>query len=286
MGWLDKAMAFVNPVAAISTAASMGMDYLGMQADERDSKRQMAATERMNAEQMQLARQQIAAQFEMAKHGIRWRVEDAEAAGLHPLAALGASGASYSPVTAVMDTPDVRTGRGNFYRSMGQNLSRAIAATQTAEERALSQLRVRAARADVEMKELELERMRTQVGPGFPGTSTYLDGQGDSSGVDDGRVRDVPLVRTVSDPRNPSKEAGAIPDFQIVRSAKGWAVVPAKDVKERIEDSPMEWQWLIRNAMRPYKMPNGHWGWMNPLTGNLKASRRRWLRSRGQSRSW
>lgn len=36
-------------------------------------------------------------QREFAQMGIRWRVEDAKAAGLHPLYALGGSGATYSP---------------------------------------------------------------------------------------------------------------------------------------------------------------------------------------------
>lgn len=38
-------------------------------------------------------------QREFAKHGIRWRVEDAIAAGIHPLAALGVNTASGSPVS-------------------------------------------------------------------------------------------------------------------------------------------------------------------------------------------
>lgn len=39
----------------------------------------------------------VAYQREFAKHGIRWRVADAEAAGLHPLAAVGAQTHSFSP---------------------------------------------------------------------------------------------------------------------------------------------------------------------------------------------
>ena len=37
-------------------------------------------------------------QKEFAQHGLRWKVEDAKAAGLHPLAAIGAQGAQYNPV--------------------------------------------------------------------------------------------------------------------------------------------------------------------------------------------
>lgn len=40
-----------------------------------------------------------ALQREFAQQGIRWKVADAKAAGLHPLYAIGASGASFSPTT-------------------------------------------------------------------------------------------------------------------------------------------------------------------------------------------
>lgn len=41
--------------------------------------------------------QNLAAQREFAQMGLRWKVADARAAGLHPLSAIGASGASFSP---------------------------------------------------------------------------------------------------------------------------------------------------------------------------------------------
>lgn len=39
-------------------------------------------------------------QKEFARKGVRWRVADAKAAGIHPLAALGLQGSSYSPAFA------------------------------------------------------------------------------------------------------------------------------------------------------------------------------------------
>lgn len=63
-----------------------------------------------------------------AKNGIRWRVADAEAAGIHPLYALGASTSNFAP-SSVGDP------LGAGIAAAGQDVSRAIMAGQSAEER-------------------------------------------------------------------------------------------------------------------------------------------------------
>lgn len=71
-------------------------------------------------------------QKEFAQMGLRWKVADAQAAGVHPLLAMGASGAAFAPNPVVMqDTSDA----GSSFQKMGQNLSRAIAAQETADQR-------------------------------------------------------------------------------------------------------------------------------------------------------
>lgn len=70
--------------------------------------------------QAEANRENYEAQKEFAQHGIRWKVEDAKAAGLHPLFALGGAGASFAPsAQPVMN---------NGYAEAGQNLSRAATA--------------------------------------------------------------------------------------------------------------------------------------------------------------
>lgn len=83
-----------------------------------------------NAQQMQLAQQNLAFQREAATHGIQWKVADATAAGLHPLAAMGANTFSPSPVTAGGEAPKFDFG------SLGQDLARAAKANQEEETRA------------------------------------------------------------------------------------------------------------------------------------------------------
>lgn len=68
-------------------------------------------------------------QKEFAQNGIRWRVADAKAAGIHPLAALGAHTQSYTPVFQGSDYGDLGLGE------MGQSINRAIQAKQTEAER-------------------------------------------------------------------------------------------------------------------------------------------------------
>ncbi len=81
------------------------------------------------------ARKQVELQREFAQNGIRWKVADAKAAGLHPLAALGAQTTSYQPVQ-VGDTS-----LGSSLSEMGQNIGRAVDATMTRREREEQQRR-------------------------------------------------------------------------------------------------------------------------------------------------
>lgn len=77
-------------------------------------------------------------QREFAQKGIRWKVEDARAAGLHPLAALGAQTSSFQPTF-------VGGGLGEGLAAAGQDISRAMDATRTADERRLTQTAASAA---------------------------------------------------------------------------------------------------------------------------------------------
>lgn len=74
-------------------------------------------------------------QRDLANHSIRWRVEDAKRAGIHPLYALGAPpvSGSLSPTVVGADMS-----MSNAVANMGQDLGRAINSTRTASERELA----------------------------------------------------------------------------------------------------------------------------------------------------
>lgn len=118
------------------------------------------------------AEQQYQHQKEFAQSGIQWKVKDAEAAGIHPLYALGANTVSYSPQS--VGGPDF-----SFLGQTGQNLGRAIDATRSmpAKLEALSlttaHLQNEGLAIDNETKKLRLASAarlanQTQLTPGVP----------------------------------------------------------------------------------------------------------------------
>lgn len=97
------------------------------------------------------------AQKEFAQNGIRWKVADAKAAGIHPLYALGAQTASYSP-QAVSHSNYAQT-----LGQMGQNIGRAIQAKFSKEERELANLQVDNARLENQFRRAQVENLEAQT---------------------------------------------------------------------------------------------------------------------------
>lgn len=113
-------------------------------------------------------------QKEFAQQGLRWKVEDAKAAGIHPVYAMGAPTTSFSPISLESKAD---TSMGNAIASMGQDIGGAINKTRTAPERASAY--TQAAQAlSLEKGALENEVLRSQLArikqtnsPPFPQTS-------------------------------------------------------------------------------------------------------------------
>lgn len=132
--------------------------------------------EKNREQQKELAEQNMALQRQFAQEGIRWKVNDAKAAGIHPLYALGANTTSFSPVS-IGSLPE-----GNWsdtLGSMGQDISRSINATRTQGERE-DAFTVSAKKLDLEGKQLDndikraqlassVQRIKQQANPPMPG---------------------------------------------------------------------------------------------------------------------
>jgi len=237
-------------------------------------------------------------QKQFAQEGIRWKVADAKAAGIHPLAALGAQTTSYAPVS--VGGPSLASGLA----SAGQDISRAVDATRTGGERldayskTIQDLNVQRMGLENELLASQIAKVRQAGGnPPMPtpGDRRFLEGQGDSP-----LVKVSPFSRTAADPANPAIEAGASPETGYGRSITGWAPVPSKDIKERIEDNlPAELSWMIRNQIAPtfgqrYNPPSVQKGgdqyWFyNPFTQEYELrtySKSRWLTGGFKRKDW
>lgn len=224
--------------------------------------------DKANALKEKMAWEDRKLQMDFAQHGIKWKVQDALEAGVHPLAALGASTQSYSNTAF---SPEVRP--TPKFGEMGQDLGRALHATATPQERATS---AASAALTLERGKLENDLLRTQIasqaqklkaqsGPAMP------------LGLDDndyGIPGQGPTVKVR--PFNSSEEKKVDARPQLGYGGRKWLTDPGTVNMQKTEDrygdeGPM--QWLMQTIT----------GWNdlrhNIDTGNLtRSDAERWLR--------
>lgn len=151
-------MTWLGP--AISAGAQLIGGFLGSSA-AKDANAQNAAIAARNADN----------QIDFAQRGIRWKVEDAKKAGIHPIYALGAPTNSYSPVSfsATADNSMAAAVSG-----MGQDINRAIQATRTSGERidaytqAVQRLTLEKGSLENQLLASQIKRLETQTNPPMP----------------------------------------------------------------------------------------------------------------------
>lgn len=203
-------------IPALAGAAVAGISNLIGAKMQSDSTRQ--ANERNEAMQREFAQQ-----------GLRWRVEDAKAAGLHPLAALGTSVSLPAPV----HVGDMAS--GDAIARTGSDISRAITSASTRSERMMDLAAAESltgAKLANEGQALENEilrsRLRLMSQPGTPPPRPSLDAPN-------------------------AAQPGSISSVQWSRNMDGsYTLVPSKDIKERIEDNDfLETAWNARNIVGP-----------------------------------
>lgn len=182
-------------------------------------------------------------QREFAQSGIKWKVQDAKEAGIHPLYALSSNTPSFTP-SYVGDTSS-----SQLISDMGQNVSRAIQATQSTEERAANQLRLESMKLDNDLKKAELAKnTASQIGPALPnpGDNNFIPGQGNSL------VKDRPLERIAPSPGRPGQEAGWRSDVSFSRGDGALYPMVPESLSESLEDDiigKLQWRW--RNQILP-----------------------------------
>lgn len=147
--------------AWVAPAVQGGSSALGNLFSAKEAKKAWRRTLKL---QDKTSNQEYERQKEFAQMGIGWKVADAKAAGLHPLYALGAMPANYSP--AMIQSPvEPSSGIGESMAEAGQSISRAMMATQTNDEKRMAQMAMEAhianmAESDMRRQVLESERDR------------------------------------------------------------------------------------------------------------------------------
>lgn len=241
--------------------------------------------------QAQANRQNYEAQKEFAQSGVQWRVDDAKKAGVHPVFALGGSGASFSPTFQ-------STGDGGL-AAAGQDIGRAVqSAIPSAKGKNQAYIK---AYQDLSLKRMGLEnellaskiattRQAGQV-PRIPetgaGSRMLIDGQPGAGSIDERAMR-----RQTSHPTNKYQEAGAVADLGFLRTRTGYMPVYSRDAKDRLEDDTTgEIGWAIRNRVLPsfglnYAPPpvKGRWVY-NPITQEYEDWSRKKMGSK-RDRPW
>lgn len=263
--------------AIIATVAGLVGGRLNRNAQSDINADNIRAQQQTNWENIQAAER-------FAKNSIAWRVEDAKKSGIHPLYALGSQ--PFMPPTSVAGhkefTPDYSMAEA------GQNISRAMEAMRDRKERERAAATLAAASIQQQQLDNELTRARidalrsetarlnaAQVGPPSPSTTTStFESMG--GGRADPRVQPQSANPVISSGGNPAREAGNITDYAFVRTRTGGlAVVPSRDMKERMEDDVIQQSmWAVRNQVLPFAsgvprpntrdfpLPEGYeWAW-------------------------
>lgn len=138
------------------------------------------------------ADKQMKMQTKFAKNGIQWRVEDAKKAGIHPLAALGASTSAYSPIN---------NGFGDAVAQAGNALGQeASAQAERKRQEPLTSLNSKLIASSIDTNQAQAELYRAQA------LSTAAQARNQAQGAVGGLNGDVkPMYIRVADPRNPKE---------------------------------------------------------------------------------
>lgn len=171
----------------------------------------------------------IAIQRELAKNGLSWRVEDARKSGINPLAALGASLPSGNPVAVGTDYGDLGLG------AAGQEISRAMQAQMTKEQREMHELNKKMLQVQIEGQEIENRNKLVGTPPPRvlnPSPSNPLN-TGDYK--NNPKVKVIPNEIIATDPRG--VEAGVQPLHQFTEGVDGYGDFNISDSKSDLLES-------------------------------------------------
>lgn len=238
------------------------------------------AADKNAAAQAEAGDKNAALQREFAQSGVQWRVKDARAAGISPLAALGAQLHQASP-SYVGANYDIEA---QAAANMGQDFSRAVnaAATPTgrvtAFNKTVQDLTVTRMGLENQLLASQIARVdQAGMGPAMPSAEQryVVDGQGPTAIAENPLIQDIPLKRVNVDPDRFWQEPGPVSDIGHSRTRTGYAPMMSTDAKERLEEDMLGGlAWNLRNRVmpslggnysEPHKAPPGKFWLFNPF---------------------
>lgn len=241
-----------------------------------------SAAKKANKQQQANRKEDIALQREFAQNSIQWKANDAKAAGISKLAALGAPTTSYAPNNVGSTSMDY-----SFLGNAGQNIGRAMAAGagpgggSTAVNKATTALQLEGLSLDNEFKRTQIASLQknfTQAGTPPPYTV-------------EGPLLNLKTNRDISDQNTPFSVPGSGPDQTLTRTNSGaltWDTPP--QLAESRESDPWYKNAInfYRNGILPFaqpltrvpqevinETPSGHTPFFNPVTQEWQYVRHR-----------
>lgn len=235
-------------IAGVAGLAGAGISALGSAADR--------------SAQSDIANMNAAQQREFAQHGIRWKVADAQAAGVHPIYALGAQTHSFAPSSY---SPVGDGGAGAIVAQSGQDIGRAVHATRTRDERhtaVMKSLLEQRGMLENQLLGAQIAKL-SQVGPpmasmGVPGV--VRSGVATPSPGDLGQFKVEPSEAITKLPGTPDYEAGPSRPQTVLRDAGGgrFQTFPASDaIQDQEATNPLMLRWMLTQSWR--KPPQKLW---------------------------
>lgn len=217
------------------------------------------------------------AQKEFAQNGIRWKVDDAKASGIHPLFALGANTSGYTPVAGYSGD----SGLGDFSASMGQSFERAMQAKKTPAEREIERLKqekmfdleVQQKEANIALTNAEISRvsrLQQQQVPAMPSAS--------------GRTNNVIEGQAQSQPGVDSEIPPIVQFYQMPGGKDVYTLLPHKDSMDYYSEAAIpRYQMFtyITDALRkgdmkgPHDLPKGYYWHVDMLRGIVYPKKRK-----------
>uniref|UniRef100_A0AAU8AV95 DNA pilot protein n=1 Tax=Dulem virus 110 TaxID=3145587 RepID=A0AAU8AV95_9VIRU len=226
----------------VGGAANVVGGILGMNSQDKAN----AAISEANAANLALAREQFEYQKELHKNQMQWRVEDAKKAGLHPMAAIGLQGSSFSPVSSSFTPLQANdySWIGDLGQSAGYAAMKAKDKDQQREAFALAAKEANLQSQNMELQneglQLENEFRRFQLQQAIVGaTSQALRSPGSASTRGLGKRYAIDGQADSLIPKD-SPITNVIPKYQWVQTADGkLELYPSSDYAQLWEDKPL-----------------------------------------------